>query len=73
MAARSGRGRRRLALFAGTDPIMAGLFKDAGAAKGVDAWIAPFMIAAVLRLVAAVLVAAARQPRCRYETEPATA
>lgn len=43
-------------------PIMAGMFKDAGAGRGLDAWLAPFLIAGALCFVAVVLVAACRQP-----------
>ncbi|MDA1279048.1 MAG: OFA family MFS transporter [Chloroflexi bacterium] len=38
-------------------PIMAGMFKDSGAGIGVDVWLAPFLIAGVLCLIAAGLVA----------------
>ncbi|MDP6667381.1 MAG: OFA family MFS transporter [Dehalococcoidia bacterium] len=44
-------------------PIMAGIFKDSGASSGIDAWLAPFLIAGALCLVAVGLVAACRQPR----------
>jgi len=44
-------------------PIMAGLFKDAGQGKGVDAWMAPFMVAGGLCIVASLLVWTVRRPR----------
>ncbi|NQW16758.1 MAG: OFA family MFS transporter [Chloroflexi bacterium] len=50
-------------------PIMAGLFKDAGAGKGLEVWLAPFLIAGGLCFIAAILVAACRQPRRSLETE----
>jgi len=43
-------------------PIMAGYFKDMGAAKGVDAWLQAFVISGVLCLVATGLSAAVRRP-----------
>lgn len=44
-------------------PIMAGLFKDAGAGKGVDAWFPAFIIAGIACLVAAVLGLMLRPPK----------
>jgi len=44
-------------------PILAGVFKDMGAGKGVTAWMPPFMIAAVLCIIAAVIIAALKQPK----------
>ncbi|MFH1746895.1 MAG: OFA family MFS transporter [Planctomycetota bacterium] len=44
-------------------PIMAGLFKDAGVAKGVDAWYPAFIIAGVACLVAAVIGLMLRPPK----------
>jgi len=46
-------------------PIMAGLFKDAGAGKGVDAWFPAFMIAGAACLVAMVLGLLLRPPGAR--------
>lgn len=43
-------------------PIMAGLFKDAGAAKGVDAWFPAFIIAGIACLVAAGIGLALKPP-----------
>ncbi len=43
-------------------PIMAGMFKDAGLEKGVDAWFPAFIIAGVACLVAAVVGLALRPP-----------
>lgn len=50
-------------------PIMAGMFKDSGAGKGLDAWLAPFLIAGGLCAVAVVLIAACKQPRIETETK----
>jgi MFS transporter, OFA family, oxalate/formate antiporter len=44
-------------------PIMAALFKDAGAVRGVDAWQPAFIIAGVACLVAAVLAMLLRAPK----------
>jgi len=44
-------------------PIMAGMFKDAGASKGVDAWFPAFIIAGIACLVAAVIGLALKTPR----------
>ena len=44
-------------------PIMAGMFKDSGAGKGLDAWLAPFLIAGGLCFIAVILVATCRDPR----------
>jgi OFA family oxalate/formate antiporter-like MFS transporter len=38
-------------------PIVAGVFKDAGAGKGVTAWMPPFVIAAALCFIAVVIIA----------------
>jgi len=46
-------------------PIMAGMFKDAGAAKGVDAWHPAFIIAGIACLVAAGLGLMLRPPHTR--------
>lgn len=43
-------------------PIMAGIFKDMGAEKGVDAWLPAFLISGVLCLVASGLAYAVRRP-----------
>jgi len=43
-------------------PIVAGIFKDMGAGKGVTAWMPPFMIAAVLCIIASAIVMALKQP-----------
>jgi OFA family oxalate/formate antiporter-like MFS transporter len=43
-------------------PIMAGYFKDAGADKGVDAWLPAFLISGVLCAVAAVIVSRVSRP-----------
>jgi len=48
-------------------PILAGVFKDMGAGKGVSAWMPPFMIAAVLCIIAAVIIAALRRPKAVCE------
>jgi len=44
-------------------PIVAGIFKDMGQGKGVTAWMPPFMIAAVLCIVAAVIVMGLKPPK----------
>lgn len=44
-------------------PIMAGTFKDLGAAKGVDAWFPAFIVAGVACLIAAAIGLALRPPR----------
>ena len=44
-------------------PIMAGLFKDAGASKGVDAWLPAFIICGIACLVAAVLGLLLKPPK----------
>lgn len=43
-------------------PIMAGVFKDMGVEKGVDAWLPAFLISGVLCLVASALAFAVRRP-----------
>lgn len=54
-------------------PIMAGMFKDAGANEGLSVWLAPFVIAGVLCLVSGVLVSVAKEPRPSVVSEPLTA
>ncbi len=44
-------------------PIMAGMFKDAGADKGVDAWFPAFIIAGIACLVAAGIGLALKPPK----------
>lgn len=44
-------------------PILAGIFKDMGQGKGVTAWMPPFMIAAVLCIIAAGIVVALKPPK----------
>lgn len=44
-------------------PIMAGVFKDAGATKGLDAWLPAFIISGVLCLIAAVITYMVRPPK----------
>lgn len=44
-------------------PILAGMFKDLGRGKGLAAWLPPFMIAAVLCVIAAVMIGVLRPPR----------
>lgn len=44
-------------------PIMAGIFKDIGTAKGVDAWYPAFIIAGIACLVAAVIGMMLRPPK----------
>jgi MFS transporter, OFA family, oxalate/formate antiporter len=44
-------------------PIMAGMFKDAGADKGVEAWLPAFLISGVLCLVAAVVASQIKKPK----------
>ncbi len=44
-------------------PIMAGMFKDAGADKGVDAWHPAFIVAGIACLVAAVLGLLLKAPK----------
>ena len=44
-------------------PIMAGMFKDAGADKGVEAWLPAFLISGVLCLIAAVVASQIRKPK----------
>ncbi|GAG47652.1 unnamed protein product, partial [marine sediment metagenome] len=46
-------------------PIMAGMFKDAGATKGVDAWFPAFIIAGVACLTAALLGLMLKPPRVK--------
>ena len=46
-------------------PIMAGLFKDAGADKGVDAWFPAFIIAGIACLIAAVIGLTLKPPKAR--------
>ncbi len=52
-------------------PIMAGMFKDAGDGKGVEAWLLPFVIAGALCLIAAMLALAARPRRIELTATPA--
>jgi MFS transporter, OFA family, oxalate/formate antiporter len=53
-------------------PILAGIFKDMGAGKGVTAWMPPFMIAAVLCIIAAVIIVMLRTPaECKEAPAPA--
>jgi MFS transporter, OFA family, oxalate/formate antiporter len=44
-------------------PIMAGIFKDAGADKGVEAWMPAFLISGVLCLLAAVISSQIKKPK----------
>jgi OFA family oxalate/formate antiporter-like MFS transporter len=44
-------------------PIVAGIFKDMGQGKGVTAWMPPFMIAAVLCIVASGIVMTLKPPK----------
>ena len=44
-------------------PIMAGMFKDAGADKGVEAWLPAFLISGVLCLIAAVIASQIKKPK----------
>jgi OFA family oxalate/formate antiporter-like MFS transporter len=44
-------------------PIVAGIFKDMGAGKGLSAWQPPFIIAAVLCLLASGIIIAVKPPR----------
>jgi len=53
-------------------PIMAGLFKDMGTGKGVEAWLPAFIISGVLCLIAAVLGSQIRRPRRAGEASAAT-
>jgi len=46
-------------------PIMAGMFKDAGAEKGVDAWFPAFIIAGIACLVAAVIGLMLKAPKAK--------
>jgi MFS family permease len=50
-------------------PIMAGMFKDAGAAKGVDAWHPAFIIAGIACLVAAGIGLALKPPKSHHVAE----
>ena len=54
-------------------PIMAGMFKDAGADKGLAVWLVPFLVAGGLSVVAAMLIAYCREPRREVVAEPVTA
>jgi len=54
-------------------PIMAGTFKDAGADQGLSVWLAPFMIAGILCLVAGVLVATSKEPSLDAVAKPVLA
>jgi MFS transporter, OFA family, oxalate/formate antiporter len=54
-------------------PIMAGMFKDAGNNEGLSVWLAPFLIAGALCMVAVVLIALAKEPRPEPITEPVPA
>jgi OFA family oxalate/formate antiporter-like MFS transporter len=49
-------------------PIMAGLFKDVGAEKGVDAWFPAFVIAGIACLLAAAIGLTLRPPKPRTIT-----
>ena len=44
-------------------PILAGIFKDMGQGKGVAAWMPPFMIAAVLCIIASAIIMTLKQPK----------
>jgi OFA family oxalate/formate antiporter-like MFS transporter len=44
-------------------PIVAGVFKDMGKGKGLSAWMPPFMLAAVLCLLAAGIILAVKAPK----------
>jgi OFA family oxalate/formate antiporter-like MFS transporter len=44
-------------------PILAGIFKDMGQGKGVAAWMPPFMIAAVLCIIASGIIMTIKQPK----------
>ncbi len=44
-------------------PIVAGIFKDMGQGKGVAAWMPPFMIAAALCVIAALMIASLKPPK----------
>jgi len=44
-------------------PILAGIFKDMGQGKGVTAWMPPFMIAAVLCIIASAIIMTLKQPK----------
>ena len=46
-------------------PIMAGMFKDAGLEKGVDAWFPAFIIAGIACLVGAAIGLALRPPKAK--------
>jgi OFA family oxalate/formate antiporter-like MFS transporter len=50
-------------------PIMAGMFKDVGAEKGVDAWFPAFIVAGIACLAAAAIGLALKPPRAPL-TEP---
>ena len=50
-------------------PIMAGMFKDAGTGQGLTVWLAPFMIAGALCLVAVILIVSAKEPRLKTVAE----
>jgi MFS transporter, OFA family, oxalate/formate antiporter len=54
-------------------PIMAGMFKDAGANDGLSVWLAPFLIAGGLCMVAAILVKISKEPSLKPVLEPVTA
>jgi MFS family permease len=54
-------------------PIMAGMFKDAGADEGLSVWLAPFLIAGALCLVAGILVSTAKEPKLEAVAEPVPA
>jgi MFS transporter, OFA family, oxalate/formate antiporter len=54
-------------------PIMAGMFKDAGADKGLAVWLVPFLVAGGLCVVAAMLIAYCKEPRREAIAEPVTA
>ncbi len=47
-------------------PIMAGLFKDAGADKGVDAWYPAFIVAGIACLLAAAIGLMLRPPKASH-------
>jgi len=44
-------------------PIVAGIFKDMGQGKGVTAWMPPFMLAAALCIIAAVMMGTIKPPK----------
>jgi OFA family oxalate/formate antiporter-like MFS transporter len=44
-------------------PIVAGVFKDMGAGKGLSAWLPPFMLAAALCAIAAAIILTVKPPK----------